>query len=191
MSSSVCCFLTCLQVSQEAGQVVGYPHLFQNFPPFIVIHTVKGFGIVHKVEIDVFFLEFSCLFNDPADVGNLVSGSSAFSKTSLNIWSPYTQYIISFLIYSIQISIFKHLFCKVEHSYLFIFLLHQSYDLLSIFSTCAWGWGFLNQVNLLLPCCSSLLEVENSSGLSLILLYICLSNNHYQSLASWSFFFFF
>ena len=55
MSSSNCCFLTCLQVSQEAGQVVGYPHLFQNFPPFIVIHTVKGFGIVHKVEIDVFF----------------------------------------------------------------------------------------------------------------------------------------
>ena len=61
-----------------------YSHLFQNFPQFIVIHTVKGFGIVNKAEIDV-FLEFSCFFHDPADVGNLISGSSAFSKTSLNI----------------------------------------------------------------------------------------------------------
>ena len=85
MSSSNCCFLTCIQVSQEARQVVLYSHLFQNFPQFIVIHTVKGFGIVNKAEIDV-FLELSCFFNDPADVGNFISGSSAFSKTSLNIW---------------------------------------------------------------------------------------------------------
>ena len=63
-----------------------YSHLFQNFPQFIVIHTVKGFGIVDKAEIDV-FLELSCFFHDPADVGNLISGSSAFSKTSLNIWT--------------------------------------------------------------------------------------------------------
>ena len=63
--------------------MVWYSHLFQNFPQFIVIHTVKGFGIVHKAEIDV-FLELSCFFDDPADVGNLISGSSAFSKTSLN-----------------------------------------------------------------------------------------------------------
>ena len=85
MSSSNCCFLTCIQVSQEAGQVVWYSHLFQNFPQLIVIHTVKGFGIVNKAEIDV-FLELSCFFDDPSDVGNLNSGSSAFSKTSLNIW---------------------------------------------------------------------------------------------------------
>ena len=85
MSSSNCCFLTCIQVSQEAGQVVWYSHLFQNFPQFIVIHTVKGFGFINKAEIDV-FLELSCLFDDPADVGNLISGSSSFSKTSLNIW---------------------------------------------------------------------------------------------------------
>ena len=77
MSSSNCCFLTCKQVSQEAGQVVWYSHLFQNFPPFLVIHTVKGFGIVNKAEIDV-FLELSCFFDDPVDVGNLISGSSAF-----------------------------------------------------------------------------------------------------------------
>ena len=84
MSSSNCCFLTCVQISQEADQVVWYSHLFQNCPQFIVIHTVKGFGIVNKAEIDV-FLELSCFYHDPADVGNLISGSSAFSKTSLNI----------------------------------------------------------------------------------------------------------
>ena len=85
MSSSNCCFLTCIQISQEAGHVVWYAHLFKNFPQFAVIHTVKVFGVVNKAEVDV-FLEFSCFFDDPADVGNLISGSSAFSKTSLNIW---------------------------------------------------------------------------------------------------------
>ena len=85
MSSSNCCFLTCIQVSEETGQVVWYSHLFQNFPQFIVIHTVKGFDIVDKAEIDI-FLELSCFFNDPADVGNLISGSSDFFKTSLKIW---------------------------------------------------------------------------------------------------------
>ena len=77
-------FLTCIQISQEAGQVVWYSHVLKNFPQFIVIHTVKGFGIVNKAEIDV-FLELSCFFNDPMDVGNFISGSSAFSKFSLNI----------------------------------------------------------------------------------------------------------
>ena len=72
-SSSNCCFLTCIQISQEADQVVWYSHLFQNFPQFIV--EVKVFGIVNKAKIDV-FLELSCFFNDPADVGNLISGSS-------------------------------------------------------------------------------------------------------------------
>ena len=67
MSSSNCCFLTCIQDSQKAGQVVWYSHLFQNFPLFIVIHTVKGFGIENRAEIDV-FLELSCFFNDPANV---------------------------------------------------------------------------------------------------------------------------
>ena len=84
MSSSSCCFLICKQVSQEACQVVWYSHHFQNFPQLIVIHTIKGFGIVNKAEIDV-FLQFSCFSSDPTDVGNWISGSSAFSKTSLNI----------------------------------------------------------------------------------------------------------
>ena len=92
MSSTNCCFLTCIQISQEAGQVVWYSHLFQDCPQFIVIHTVKGFGIVNKAEIDV-FMELSCFFDDPADVGNLISGSSAFSKTSLNIWK-FTVHVL-------------------------------------------------------------------------------------------------
>ena len=71
-----------MQISQEAGQVVWYSHPLKNFPQFIVIHTVKGFGIVNKAEVDV-FLELSCFFDDPTDVGNLISGSSAFSKSSL------------------------------------------------------------------------------------------------------------
>ena len=86
MSSSNCCFLTCIQVSQEAGQVIWYSHLLKNFPQFVVIYTVKGFGTINKAEVDV-FLELSCYFHDPADVGNLISASSAFSKTSLNIWN--------------------------------------------------------------------------------------------------------
>ena len=85
MSSSNCYFLTFIQVSQEAGQVLWDSHLLKNFPQFIVIHTVKRFGIVNKAEIDI-FLELSCFFDDLSDVGNLISGSSAFSKTSLNIW---------------------------------------------------------------------------------------------------------
>ena len=72
MSSSNCCFLACIQVSQQVGQVLWYSHLFQNYPQFIVIHTVKVFGIVNKVEIDV-FLELSCFFDDPVDVGTLIS----------------------------------------------------------------------------------------------------------------------
>ena len=89
MSSSNCCFLTCIQISQEADQVVWYYQFLKNFPQFIVIHTVKGFGIVNKAKIDV-FLELSCFFHDPADVGNLISGSFAFSKTS-TVPILYTQ----------------------------------------------------------------------------------------------------
>ena len=91
-SGSNCCFLTYIQISQEAGKVVWYPHLFKNFPQFVVIHTVKGFGIVNKAEVDV-FLELSCFFNDPTDVGNLISGSSAYSTTSLNI-RKFTVHIL-------------------------------------------------------------------------------------------------
>ena len=81
-----------MQVSQKAGKVVWYSHLFQNFPLFVVIYIVKSFGIVNKAEIDV-FLEFFCFFYDPTDVGNLISGSSAFSKSRLNIWK-FTVHIL-------------------------------------------------------------------------------------------------
>ena len=85
MSSSNCCFLICIQFSQEADQVFWYSYLFKNFPQCVVIHIVKSFGIVNKAEVDV-FLELSCFFYDPMDVGNLISGSFAFLKSSLNIW---------------------------------------------------------------------------------------------------------
>ena len=107
MSSSNCCFLTCIQIYQEAGQVVWYSHLFQNFPQFIVIHTVKGSGIVNKAEIDV-FLELSCFFDDPADVGNLISGSSAFAKTSLNIREFTVHILLKF-----GLENFEHYFASV------------------------------------------------------------------------------
>ena len=81
-----------MQISQEAGQLVWYSHLLKNFPQFVVIHSVKGFGVVNKAEVDA-FLELVCFFNDPVDVGNLISGSSAFSKPSLNIWK-FSVYIL-------------------------------------------------------------------------------------------------
>ena len=92
MSSSNYCLLTCIQISQEVGQVFWYSHLFQNFPQFIVIHTVKGFGIVNKAEIDA-FLKLSCFFDDPADVGNLISGPSALSKFQLEHLEVHSSHI--------------------------------------------------------------------------------------------------
>ena len=86
MSSFNCCFLTCIQIFKDASQLVSYSHLFQNFPQFDVIHRVKGFGIVSKGEEDV-FLELSRFFDDSLEVGNLISGSSSFNTTSLNIWN--------------------------------------------------------------------------------------------------------
>jgi len=106
MSSSNCCFLTCIQISQEAGQVVWYSHLLKNFPQFVVTHTVKGFRMVNKAEIDV-FLEVTCFFDDPADVGNLISGSSAFSKTSL-----YSLYIHGSYIAETWLGEFWALLCQ-------------------------------------------------------------------------------
>ena len=85
MSGSNCCFLTCIQISQEAGKVIWDSHFLKNFLQFVVIHTVKGFGVVNKAEIYV-LLELSSFLYDPVDIGNLISGSSAFSKSTLKIW---------------------------------------------------------------------------------------------------------
>ena len=93
MSSSNCCFLTCTQVSLEAGKVVWYSHLFKNFPQFVVIYIIKEFSVVNEAEIDV-FLEFFCFFCDPVDVGNLISDSSAFSKSSFNIYKFSVQVLL-------------------------------------------------------------------------------------------------
>ena len=107
-SSSNCCFLTCIQISQEAGQVVWYFHLFQNFPPFVVEnHTIKGFGIVSKAEVYV-FLELSCFLDDTVDIGNLISGSSVFSKSSLNI-CKFTVHVLL----KPSLEYFEHYFASV------------------------------------------------------------------------------
>ena len=105
--NSNCCILTYKQISQEAGKVVWYSHLLKNFQQFVVIHTVKGFGVVNKAEVDV-FLEFSCFFDDPTDVGNLISGSSAFSKSSLNIW----KFMVNVLLKP-SLENFKHYFASM------------------------------------------------------------------------------
>ena len=107
MSSSNCCFLTCIQVSQEAGQVIWYSHLFQNVPQFIVTHTIKDFDIFNKREIDA-FLELSFFFDVPADVGNLISGSSAFPKSTLNNW----KFIVHVLL-KLGLENFEHYFTSM------------------------------------------------------------------------------
>ena len=85
MSSSNCCFLICIHVSQKAGKVVCYSHLFKNFPQFIMVHTIKDYSIVNETEVEV-FLEFHCFLYDPVNIGNLISDSSGFSKSSFYIY---------------------------------------------------------------------------------------------------------
>ena len=106
MSGSNCCFLTCTHVSQEAGKVAWYSHLLKNFPLFVVIHIVKDFNIVNEADA---FLEFSCFFYDPTDVGNLISGSSVFSKSSLYFWKFMYYWSLVWRILSITL-----LACKMS-----------------------------------------------------------------------------
>ena len=107
MSGSNCCFLTCIQVSQEAGQVVCYSHLLKNFPQFVVIHTVKAFSTVNKAEVDFFFWIFF-LSVWSSNIGNLIPCSSAFSKPSLNIW----KFLVHVLLKS-SLKDFEHYFTGV------------------------------------------------------------------------------
>ena len=151
MSTSNCCFLNCIQVSQEAGQVVRYSYLFQNFPQFIVIHTIKGFGIVKNAEIDV-FLEVSCFFDDAADVGYLISGFSAFCKTSLNIWKFTVHVLLKPCLEN-----FKHHFtsmwdecnCAVVWAFFGIAFLWD-WDETDLFRSCGHCWVFLPFIHLLI-----------------------------------------
>ena len=126
MSSSNCCFLACIQISQEAGKVVWYSPLFKNFSQFIVIHKVKGFSIVNEADV---FLEFSCFFYDPMDDGNLISGSSAFSKFSLNIWKFSVH-----LLLKPGLENFEHFFASVwdECNYVIVW---------TFFGIALWNWN--------------------------------------------------
>ena len=92
MFGSNCCFLSCLQASQETGKVVWYSHLYKDFPQLAVIHTVRGFSIVNEAKV-IFFLN-PCFFYDPTDVGNVISSSSAFSKSSLYIWKKFSVHLL-------------------------------------------------------------------------------------------------
>ena len=108
MSGSNCCFLTCIQASQEAGKVVWYSHLFKNFLQFVVIHAVRGFSVVNRAEVDV-FLELFCFIDDPTDVGSVISGSSTFSKFSLNIWKFLVHVLLKPCLEN-----FEHCFASVQ-----------------------------------------------------------------------------
>ena len=106
MSSSKCCFLACLQITQEAGQVVWYSHLFQNSPQFVDLNSQR-LSVVNEAEVDV-FLELCYCFDDPMDVGNLISGYSDFSKSSLNIWK-----LLVHLLFKPSLENFEHYFTSV------------------------------------------------------------------------------
>ena len=107
-SNSYYCFLTCIQISQKAGQVVWYSHLLKSFPQFVLVHTVKGFDVANNAKVDV-FLELSCFFDDPVGVDNLISGSSAFSKSSSNIW----KFMVHILLKT-GLENFEHYFASVR-----------------------------------------------------------------------------
>ena len=111
VSSSNCCFLTCIQVSQEAVKVVWYFHFCENFPQYAVSHIVKGFSIVNEAEVDV-FLEFSCFFDVPTYAGNLISGFSAFSKSSLYIWKFSVHILLK-----PSLEKFEHYFASMWNEY--------------------------------------------------------------------------
>ena len=135
--------LTCLLRNLYAGQEVWYSHLFQNFPQFTVIHKVKGCGIVKKAEIDV-FLELSCFFDDPADIGNLISGSSAFSKTAWTFGSSWFMYCWSLAWRILNITLLAYEMSAIvqyfEHSLALPFLgIGMKTDL---FQSCGHCWVF-------------------------------------------------
>ena len=107
MSGSNYCFLICIQISQEAGKGVWYSYLLKNFLQFVVIHTVKGFDVVSEAELDI-SLEFCCFFYDTTNTGNLIPGSSAFSKSSLSIW----KFLVNVLLKP-NLENFEHYFASV------------------------------------------------------------------------------
>ena len=143
MSSSNCCFLSYMQISPEADQVVWYSHLLKNFSQIVGIHTVKGFGVVNKAEVDV-FLELSYFFYDLMDVGNLISGSSAFSKSSLNICKFMVHILLKPGLENFEhyfASVWDELYCVVDWAFFGIALsgIGMKTDL---FQSCGHCWVF-------------------------------------------------
>ena len=141
MSRSNCFFFTCIQVSQEAGQVVWYSQLLKNFPQFAVIYRIKGSGIINERQVDI-FLELSCFLYDPMDVDNLISGSSDFSKSSLNILKCTVHILlkpgrmfsyIGFIYTNIYIHMLEYMKCI--HIHLNIFYIYIYY-IIHEFPTC-------------------------------------------------------
>ena len=128
MSVSNCCFLTCIQVSQEAGKVLWYSCLFKNFPQFVVIHTVKGFHEVNEAEVDV-FLEFPCFLYDTTIAANFISGSSAFSKFSLYLWK-----------FSVHVLV-KHSLKDFEHNLTGMQNEHNYIVVCTFVGTAFWDWN--------------------------------------------------
>ena len=110
-SDSNCCFFTCVQISQEAGKVVSYAHLFQNFPHFFVIHTIKGFGVVNKAEVDV-FLELSCFFNDPTDVWQFDQSARRSNQSILKETRP--EYSLEGLMLKLKLQYIDHLMWRTD-----------------------------------------------------------------------------
>ena len=137
-SSSNCCFLTCIQISQEAGHVVWYFHLFKNFPQFVLTHTVEGFTVVNEAELDV-LLEFSCFFYDSTNVGNLISDSSAFSKYSLNICKISVHILLK-----PSLENFEHYFARIwdECNYVVVWTFFGIAMKTDLFLSCGHCWVF-------------------------------------------------
>ena len=141
MSSSNCCFLIFIQVLQEEDKVVWYSHLLKNFPQFVVTHTVKDFSVVNEAEV-VVFLEFSCLFYDPTDVSNVISGSFAFSKSRLNIWKFSVHVMLKLSLEDFELACEMNPFEQYEHSLASPFFgIGMKTDL---FQSCGHCWVFQN-----------------------------------------------
>ena len=142
MSGSNCCFLTCIQISQEQIRWPGI-HISKNFPKFVVIHTVRGVSIGNEGEVDV-FLEVSCFFYDPMDVGSLISGSSAFSKPSLNIWKFTVQVLLKPCLENFEnyfARVWEECNCVVVWT-LFGIAFLWDWDENWHFQSCGWCWVF-------------------------------------------------
>ena len=143
MSCSNCCFLTCIQISQEAGKVVWYFNVFKNFPQFVVIHPVKGFSIVNEAEIDI-FLESPCFSDDPTDVGNLMSGSSVSLKPSWYIWKFSVHILLKPSLKNFEhylASMWNEYNCMVVWTFFGIALL-RDWDENGSFQSCGHCWVF-------------------------------------------------